>query len=412
MGIAEQVLARRDVARSDPVSMEEFGALLGASRGGTTRTRSGVSVGVRAALGITAWYRGVSYLTNTIASLPVHTYRTVGDQRERRASPAWLTRPDTELPRFALFEQWMMALLHKGNAYTFKLRNSQGQVIGLRPIHPDRVKPGLASDGTKVFEIDSKDIGYTTSEILHIPGLGDDGVVGLNPIQYHAESLGLIAAADQHASKYFGKGQQLRAYLQMPGQLTTQRATELKRQWTAFHSGINTDDFGVLGDGAEYKTIGLDPQQTQLLETRKYGVTEIARILGVVPHKLYDLERATFSNIEHQAIESTTDSIRPWAVRIEAHVNFDRDLLAGADPTRNFIEFELEGLLRGDLQSQNTAHMIAIGRPWMVPNEARRLKNMAPLDGGDQLYAPMNYAPVNADGTLNTPTTPTSGAAA
>lgn len=408
MGLAERVLARREVQRSDPVTMEEFGYLLGQANGNAATTRSGINVGPRRAMGITAWYRGVAYLTNSVAGLPVHTYRSVGDMRERRASPPWLQRPDVELPRFGLIEQWMMALLHKGNAYSFKLRNSSGQVVGLRPIHPDRVKPGLASDGTKVFQIDNRtDVGYTTREILHIPGLGDDGLVGLNPIQYHAESLGLIAAADQYAARFFGKGAHLRAYITLPQTLDETQATALKQQWERFHAGVHADEFGVLGNGAEYKTISLDPQQTQLLETRKFSVTEIARILGVVPHKLYDLERATFSNIEHQAIEAVTDSIRPWVVRIEAYVNFDRDLLAGADPVRNFIEFQLEGLLRGDLKSRYEAMAIAIGRPWKVPNEARRLDNEAPIDGGDTLYAPMNFAPVLPDGTLATPTSET-----
>ncbi len=405
MGIAEAILARREARRSDPVTMEEFGYLLGQRGGNSVRTKAGVTVGPRRALGISAWYRGVSYLTNTLASLPMHTYRTVGDSRSRRAAPLWLERPDGELPRFGLVEQWMMALLHKGNAFNFKIRSGSGQVVGLRPLHPDRVKVGLSSDGTKVFQLDNRDdIGFTRREILHIPGLGDDGLVGLNPIQYHAESLGLVTAADEYAARYFGKGAHLRAYISLPGTIEPDQADRLKAQWERFHSGINADEFGVLGNSAEYKTISLDPQQTQLLETRKFGVTEIARILGVTPHKLYDLERATFSNIEHQAIESVTDSIRPWAVRIEAYVNFDRDLLAGVDPVRNFVEFELDGLLRGDLKSRNEAHLASTGRPWRTTNEIRRLDNQPPLPGGDVLIAPLNYGPVNPDGSFGTPT--------
>lgn len=393
MGLAERVLDRATARRADPVTLEEFGYLLGQARGTSLRTKSGITIGPRRALGISAWYRGVAYLTNGVASLPVHTFRTSpNDQRQRRADPPWRTRPDIETPWFALVEHWMMSLLHKGNAYAFKVRDSQGRVVGLRPLHPDRVRPGLASDGTKVFELDSRaDVGFTRREVLHIPGLGDDGCVGLNPIQYHAETLGLVTAADEYAARSFGHGSHLRAYISLPQKLSKDQADALKAQWEQFHTGMaNAHSFGVLGNGAEYKTVSLDPQQAQLLETRKYGVTEIARILGVPPHKLYDLERATFSNIEHQAIEAVTDSIRPWVVRIEAHLNFDQDLLPGVNPTRNFVEFQLEGLLRGDTASRFEAYAKAVGGPWMSRNEARRKENLAPVEGGDDLIQPLN----------------------
>ena len=159
--------------------------------------------------------------------------------------------------------------------------------------------------------------------------------------------------------------------------LTQDQATDLTDQWAKFHRGMaHAHELGVLGNGAEYRTVGLNPEQTQLLETRQFEVTEIARLLRIPPHKLYDLTRATFSNIEHQSIEAVVDSIRPWVVRIEAHVNNDPDLLPGRG---QFVEFELEGLLRGDTATRYAAYSSAVGRPWMLGNEARRLENMAPL---------------------------------
>jgi len=397
MAIVDRVEVRRasrEISRSDPVSLEEFGYLLGQGRGNTVRTKAGISVGPQGAMGISAWWRGTRYLTETIAGLPAHTFSDRAGMRSRRVNPVWRDRPDIETPWFALLEQWMMSLLHKGNAYAYKLRDEQGRVSGLRSLHPDRVRPGRASDNTKVFMVDQdRDHGYTSREILHIPGFSYDGIVGLNPIQAHAETLGLVKAADEYAARHFGQGSHLRAYISLPQKLSTTEADALKAHWELFHSGMaNASSFGVLGSGAEYKTVSLDPQQTQLLETRKYNVTEIARILGVVPHKLYDLEHATYSNIEHQAIEAVQDGIVPWAIRIEAFINFDVDLMRDG----NFLEFQIEGLLRGDTATRYEAYNKAIGGPWMSGNEARRLENLPPLGGLDEVLAPLNMTAATA----------------
>lgn len=351
-------------------------------------TKAGVSMGPTRALGISAWYRGVRYLAETIASLPVHTYSDVGGKRTRRADPPWMKRPDNELPWFGLIEQWMMAELHRGNAYSFKVRNELGQVIGLRPVHPDRVRGGQSSDGTKVFQIDNReDIGFTSREILHIPGLSYNGVYGLDPLSLMAEGLGRAAAADQFASQSFGQGSHLQAYLSFKEALTQDEANKTKAQWEQFHKGMaNANEFGVLGNGAEYKTVSLTPEQQQLLETRRFEVTEVARFLGVVPHKLYDLERATFSNIEQQSIDAVVDGIRPWVERFESWINFDDHLLVAG----NFIEFELEGLLRGDSVARATFYNAGITGGWLTRAEPRALENLPEIEGLNDVLVPLN----------------------
>lgn len=390
MGLAERVNARaRHIERADPVTMEEFGYLLARGSGGGM-TKSGVTVGVNGALGVSAWYRGVRYLTESVAGLPIHTFRGAPDGRTRRVDPPWLRQPDVETPWFALAEHWMMSLLHRGNAYSFKIRNDVGQVTGLRAVHPDRVKVGQASDGTKVFAIDGRtDMGWTRREILHIPGLSYNGITGLDPLSLMAEGIGRAKAANEYASTSFGTGSHLQAYISVPQDLTTEQADNLKARWERFHKGIqNANELGVLGNGAEYKTVSLTPEQQQLLETRKFEVTEIARFLGVVPHKLYDLERSTFSNIEHQSIESVVDGVRPWAIRIEAFVNFDVTLL----PNRNFVEFQLEGLLRGDSKARGEWYKAAIDAGWMQPAAAARHENEPAPPELEYWIRPLNYA--------------------
>lgn len=390
MGLADRVattVAERELSRAaDPVSMEEFGYLLSGQSG---TTKAGVRVGVNRALGISAWFRGVRYLSETIASLPVHTFRDSGGERTRRADPQWVTTPDAETPWFGLVEFWMMSLLHRGNAFAFKLRNPAGQVVGLRPLHPDRVKVGIA-DNLKVFEIDNRtDMGFTRREVLHLPGLSYNGVVGLDPLTIFAENLGRAAAADQFASQSFGQGSHLQAYLSFPQQLTDEQAQRLKAQWEKFHKGMaNSNEFGVIGNGAEYKTVSLTPEQQQLIETRKFEVTEVARMLGVVPHKLYDLDRATFSNIEHQSIEAVVDGIRPWCERFEAWINFDRTLV----PEQNKIEWQLDGLLRGDSTARAAFYKAGIDGGWLMPASAARHENEPAPPELEYYLRPLNMA--------------------
>ena len=404
MGLLDRIAETHEASRAvDPVSLEEFGYLLGRSNGLASPTKSGVTVGVDRALGITGWFSGVRYISETLASLPIHTFRRVGgDARSRRSDPSWMTQPDVERPWFSLVEHWAMSLLHRGNAYSFKMRDGLGVVRGLRPIHPDRVKVGQASDGTKVFEVrEANEAGdtlpYTTYEVLHIPGLSYNGVQGLDPIRVHAQTLGLLAAQDEYAQRHFGTGNHLNGYISFPGQLDPTRADELKAEWRDLHSGLaNAHDFGILGDGATYETIGLNPEQTQLLESRKFGVTELSRMLRLPPHKLYDLERATFSNIEHQSIETVTDSIRPWAVRFESWLNFDPHLL----PSRNYVEFSLEGLMRGDAKARAEFYGLGIRDGWMNRNEPRRLENLPEQPGLNRFLVPQNMAVQNDDGTV------------
>lgn len=381
-------LRARPSLRADPVTMEEFGYLLG-RQSGETKTSAGVAVGRGRMLGVAAWFSGVRYIAETVASLPVHTYRDRVGNRERRADPPWLRRPDVEQVWFGLVEHWMMSLLHAGNAYAFKVRSPTGQVIGLRELHPDRVTPGVAPDGTKRFAVDRSERIYTTREVLHIPGLAYDGRVGMNPIRATSPALGGVVAGEDYASLFYGRSTHVGGVITIPEDLTSDQAAEKLAEWERFHQGLrHAHQTGLLSGGASYQPLALNAEDAQLLQSRQWGVTEIARVLRLPPHKLYDLTRATFSNIEHQSIEAITDGIQPWVERLEAWVNADLDLL----PSGNFIEFELEGRLRGDTSARYAAYQTAVGVPWMSVNEARRLENLPALASGDEVALPLNMA--------------------
>lgn len=380
-------------AAADPVTMEEFGRLLGASNGSSVSTKAGTVMGPRRALGISAWYSGVLHIASVMAGLPFHRYRGVGEDRERVASPTWSVQPDVEQPWYGLVEFWMMSLLHKGNAFAFKIRNSADQVFGLREIHPDRVTTGQAPDGTKRFMIDREERLWTCRDVLHIPGLTYDGRFGLNPIHYSADVLGAVAATDDYAGRFFASGTHIGGIISLPQTLKDGEREALRQEWDQFHAGLlNAHRTGVLGKGATYQRLSLDAKDTQLIESRQYGVLEVSRLLRLPPHKLYELSRATFSNIEHQSIETVQDCYQPWAERIEAHINLDPDLT----PSGTFHEFNLEGRLRGDTASRYEAQSKAVGGPWKTINETRKEERLAPIEGGDVVLRPLNSTTTSA----------------
>ncbi len=394
MLLAERVTARnREAVRSDPVSMEEFGVLLGASTGSQTKSRSGTMVSAKRALGISAWYSGVMHISTVVAGLPIHRYRAVGDEREQVATPSWMVRPDLEQPWYGIVEFWMMSLLHKGNAYAAKIRNPAGQVVGLREIHPDRVTAGQAPDGSKRFVIDRDERLWSTREILHIPGLTYDGRFGINPIATAADVLGTAAATDEYAARFFGNNTNLGGIISVQEAMTPTEAQALQGEWEAFHAGIlNAHRTGVLSKGAKYDRVTLNAEDTQLIQARQYGVTEISRLLRLPPHKLYDLTRSTNNNIEHQSIEAVQDCYQLWCERIESHVNFDLDLT----PPGTFHEFNLDGRMRGDTATRYTALTQAVGGPWMEANRARKLERLPAVEGGDEVLRPLAMTTTSA----------------
>lgn len=401
--IASAVASRpaNEVLRGDPVSMEEFGYLLGQSTGNAARSKSGAIVSPKRALGITAWYSGARYLAETVSGLPWHHYARINDdERVRRAPFVWLENPDTEQTQLGLIEHVMMSLIHKGNAFAFKIRNGAGQVVGLREIHPDRITAGIGPDNRKYFLVDHDSTVFTSREILHIPGIAYEGRFGMNPIQTLADPLGAVAAADDYSGRFFSGGTHVGGIISVPQDLTGTQAQALRQEWDMFHQGlVNAHKTGVLSKGATYQRISLDAKDAQLLESREYGIAEVSRMLRITPHKLYDLSHATFSNVEHLAIEAAADSIQPWVQRIEAAINADRDLVLPG----HYLEASLEGMLRGDSAARAAYYTAGINGGWLTPGKAARLENMPSPPELDYYLRPLNMAVLGEDHPTNGP---------
>lgn len=365
--------------------------------GGGTATAAGITVTVESAMRITAVMACVRVLSETLASLPLKTYRVRSDggKEPDRTHPLWALlhdQPNRWQTSFELREMLVGHVALRGNAYAQIVSTGGRGVAELIPLHPDRVRPFFAPDGTRAYEY-RPDVGprriLLQEEVLHIPGLGFDGLQGLDPIMYAREALGLSIATEAFGARFFANDARPGVYLQHPTLVSEAAATRLKESWEKRHRGSdNAHRVAVLEEGMTVSAIGVDPDHAQFLETRKFQIAEIARMFRIPPHMIGDLEKATFSNIEQQSLEFVTHTIRPWAVRIEQSIR--RDLLTESEKRTHVVEFDVNGLLRGDIKSRYEAFATGRNWGWLSVNDIRRLENLNPIDKGDIYLQPLN----------------------
>lgn len=356
--------------------------------GGTT---SGKSVNERSAMQTTAVYACVRILAETIASLPLNLYVYVDDGKKRaREHPLYSIlhdAPNPEMTSFIFRETLMSHLLLWGNAYAQIVRNGLGEVIGLYPLMPDKMS--VSRDENKeliyTYHKGSGNVTFFRDEILHVPGLGFDGLIGYSPIAMAKNAIGIAMATEEFGASFFSNGASPGGILEHPG--TLKDPSKVRESWNQIFQGSGkANRVAVLEEGMTYRPIGIPPNEAQFLETRKFQTEEICRIYRVPPHLVADLDKATFSNIEHQSISFVVHTIRPWLVRLEQAMNLQ--LLSEADRKRFFTEFNADGLLRGDYQSRMSGYATARQNGWMSANDIRRLENLnlIPAEEGGDLY--------------------------
>lgn len=354
-------------------------------------TASGKQVNEKTAMQLSAVYACVRVIAETVASLPLHFYQHV-DEGKRRATKHPLytllhDAPNPEMTSFIFRETIMTHLLLWGNSYVQIVRNGKGEVMGLYPLLPDKMQVARNEDGELIYLYQNgmNKIAFRREEILHTPGLGFDGLVGYSPIAMAKNAIGLALATEEFGASFFSNGAAPGGVLEHPG--TLKDPSKVRESWNKLFQGSgNANKVAVLEEGMTYKQIGIPPNEAQFLETRKYQTEEICRIYRVPPHLIADLDKATFSNIEHQSISFVVHTIRPWLVRLEQAMN--KALLYPAEKQQYFIEFNVDGLLRGDYQSRMTGYATARQNGWMSANDIRRLENMnlIPAEEGGDLY--------------------------
>ena len=366
---------------------------------------SGKSVTPSSAVQVSAVYACVRVIAETIASLPLHVYEAT-DTGSRKAPEHPLYRllhdePNAEMTSFVWRETMLSHLLLWGNAYCQIIRTGRNKIDSIYPLIPDQMEVDRDSRGSLTYT-------YTTSEgktyvlkpedVLHIPGLGFDGLVGYSPIALEKSAIGLGIAAEEYGSKFFSNGARPSGILVHPN--TVKDPSALRASWNAAFTGsANAGKVAVLEENMHFEPLTMPNNEAQFLETRKFQVNEICRIFRVPPHMIGDLDRATFSNIEHQSISFAVHTIRPWLVRIEQAMN--RALFADSEKGRFYVQFNLDGLMRGDYKSRMEGYAIARQNGWMSANDIRELENLNPLsdeDGGNVYLVNGNMIPVNVCG--------------
>ena len=363
---------------------------------------AGSTVNERTAMRTTAVYACVRIIAETVASLPLHTYRALSAGHERATDhPLYRllhNEPNEEMTSFTFRETLMTHLLLWGNAYAQIIRNGRGQIVSLYPLLPNRMVVDRNPDGRLVYEYTKDGVMYPLrpEDVWHIPGLGFDGIVGYSPIALAKNAIGLNIATEDYGSKFFANGATPGGVLTHPG--VVKEPEKLQARWNAAHSGTqNAGRTAVLEEGMKFEPIAIPNEDAQFLETRKFQIEEICRIYRVPPHLVASLDRATFSNIESQSISFVVHTIRPWLVRWEQAG--DRALFAEKEKGAYFVSFVVDGLLRGDYESRMRGYAVGIQNGFMSPNDVRAFENMNPIpadQGGDTYRQNGNMQPLNA----------------
>ncbi|CAB1255250.1 Phage portal protein [Ruminococcaceae bacterium BL-6] len=397
MGILQSIFKARD--KPQKPSAKNLGGS-GFLWGGTT---SGKVVNERTAMQMTAVYSCVRILSEAIAGLPLFVYRygTDGSKEKYLDHPLWRVlhdEPNPEMTSFVFRETMMNHLLLTGNAYAQIIRNARGEVVALYPLMPDRVTVDRDSQGRLYYryykssdeapavgKAKQVDMIFAPSDILHVLGLGYDGLVGYSPIAMAKNAVGLAMAAEEYGAKFFANGAAPSGVLEHPG--TIKDPERIRQSWqSTFGGSVNSNKIAVLEEGLKYTPIAISPEQAQFLETRKFQINEIARIFRVPPHMLADLEKSSFSNIEQQSLEFVKYTLDPWVIRWEQAMN--KSLLLDSEKRTVFTKFNVDGLLRGDYASRMTGYATARQNGWMSANDIRELENLdrIPAELGGDLY--------------------------
>lgn len=381
-----------------------------------SKTYAGNNVTEDTSLNFSAVWRAVNLISSAVSRLPLCTYKTVEGKREEhqcKLNELLNKKPNPEMDARTFKETLTGNLLSWGNGYAEIVRDSQtGEPVELWPLYPNRVTPDRTVDTKELFYnvvIDENNPNHKTGglipmapeDIFHIKGFSPDGICGYSPVRLAMQSIGLGLAAEEYGSRFFANGSSPAGVLSLDGVLTKDQYDRLRESWRDQHEGLeNAHNVAVLESGATWQQIGIPPEEAQFLQTRQFQIGEIARWYGVPPHKLYDLSRATFSNIEHQDLEWLFDSLAPSLDRWESAAN--HQLIFEFEEI--FTAFDTDKIIKADISSRYSSYSIGRQAGFLSVNEIRHRENMPPIEGGDTYLSPLNMAPaVNPAGqTIDT----------
>lgn len=369
-------------------------------------TANSITVTPDTAMRCATVYACIRVLAESVASCPCILYERRGESRVRATShPLYRLLHDTpneDQTAFEFFEGVMVALNLRGNAYAF-INRVGGEVRELIPVHPDLVTPKRSPSGVVTYDVRADSGGgsreYRADEMLHVRALSIDGLAGLSPITQQRESIRLALYAQDHGATMMRNGAKPAGIITVQGKLSDQALARLKESWQQGFTAENRYRTALLEEGMTWAPMTMTAEDAQYLETRRFQRTEICSIFRVPPHKVGDLDRATYSNIEHQSLEFTTDSLLSWFRRIEQAIG--RALLQDSGG-EYYAEFMADIFLRGDTNSRMNSYAVAITNGVMSRNEARARENLNPYQGGDEFLVPLNMTTAPTTGGKQT----------
>lgn len=382
----------------DPALAEMFGA------GNVSAT--GMRVTDDTAMQEAAVHACVKVISEDVAKLPLIVYRRRKDGGKERALEHPLydvlhVKPNRNQTSFEWRETCQGSILLRGNSVSRIVSENGRGVAELQPLFPDRLRIFKTPSGRRGYEY-LTDAGKTdillADEVLHVPGMSFDGISGMNPIRYHRETIGLNLGMKEFGARYFGSGANSSLVIYHPERLAPEALEELRTSVARKYSGLeNAHRPMVLQHGMKAEKISISPEDSQLLDSRKYGRSEIASIFRVPPHKIGDLEKATFSNIEQQSIDYVVDSLMPWLTRWEQAIS--TQLLSANDRRKGyFVQFLVNGLLRGDAKARSEYYASRFRLGTLSQNDIRKLEDENPIDGGEKYFVSADMVPIDQAG--------------
>ncbi len=372
-------------------------------------TATGIPVDETSALQYLTVFACIRILAESLASLPLITYKRLKGGGKERAQDFYLypilhDMPNPEMTSYQFRETLMGHVASWGNGFAQIVWNQAGQVMELWPLRPDKMTVKRVNGQLQyIYQRPEPDAQGKTErtfqawEIFHVPGLGFDGITGYSIIAMGRKAIGLGMAAEEFGARFFGNDARPGIVLEHPQVLSDPAYNRLKNSWEDEHQGVaKSHKPMILEEGMKFEEIGLPPEDAQFLQTRLYQKRELAALCRIPPHKLADLEKSSYSSVEAQGLEFATDTMLPWVTRWDQTIF--KSLLTPVQRKTYFVEHLMDALVRGDMKSRYDAYHIARQDGWMNQDEIREKENMNPLPkGAGKVYlVPLNMVPASS----------------
>jgi len=377
-----------------PEKRDFISAMNAISRGAS----SGVSVDKNTALTFTAVWSAVRLLSESISILPINIYQREknGDKTLALNNPSYYllhNEPNNYMSSVAMFEKIMMDLCLSGNSFVHIVRSPRGLVQALIPLNAQDIKVKI-NEGQIFYHNENSDVVLDDYDVLHFKGVSQDGIMGLSPITQNANAIGWGISLESYGSKYFTNSAKLSGVLETDRALSEEAIDRLRNSFSNTYNSLqNAQSTAILEEGLSFKPITISPEQSQFLASRVFSIQEVSRMFSIPSFMLQEHSKSSFNNIESLSQSYVTYTLMPYIRRMESEMN--RKLFKTNEKGKLFVEWNVNGLLRGNIKDRNDAYKTGINNGFLSINEIRRKENMNSIPDGDSHYMPLNMTTID-----------------